>query len=610
MEAPQLQSPPQSDRDKDEEYPPFLDFGMIKPPRHRWTDPQREVLCVLRRFYSLAKKDETAIFNYIFDAEIEGFKNGLPVTTVNTQHYDMVLRRHVIWISVNSAPLADDEEYKECRRIIEIASTELGIPLNRKNCDDRPVKLPKYPGFQLLQSFFCPRTTSDPDADSTYTAPEPATVPAAVPATAPAAEPAEPGYARGAEFCKPGMKPRHTRTQERPQILYRFFNEQSNGVNDPQHFSSGLANTMHPSFYNRGDIDAMAKTHLSRYEIKSPFISTFSTLLPCVHRMLTKGQNSRVSIIDASKLQQNGIFSAQDILSKDPLSSDITPGYCGWSEWLIWREIPESSIVCTITRSDLLNIAEIHHDIGSILQIKDIMSFTYNRKPLHHKLRASPTKFNNAAGVTVGKFLGIVNLPVEYINQVALKIAHGWRFTRETRYAPDDEFLDGVQVGYSNSALTSATAITTPPITPQKSGRKQEVIVIDDDDTDAEVNDQHGQEVVVIEDDEDVVVVVVEEMEEVEVMELDEEAEVMVIEDAEENYHHEHQINQEEEALDRFREELCRTIESESEMAGEITQRPGTAYRWESVEVEMGGNEAAANIFAQDRERVNRMMGW
>ncbi|EGE84937.1 hypothetical protein, variant [Blastomyces dermatitidis ATCC 18188] len=597
MEVPQLQSPSQSDRNNDEEYyPSFLDFGNIKPLRHRWTDPQREVLCVLRRFYSLAKKDETKIFNHIFDTEIVGFKDGLPVTTVNTQHYDMLYRRHLIWVSVNSASLADDEEYEECRRVIEIAATELGIHLHRRNRDDSPVK-PKGPGFQLLQSFFRPSTDGSLQSNPTPDADTYATHEVVEPAIEPAIEPAR---ARGAEFPRAGMKPRYDRTRTRPQILYRFFNSQSSGINDPQYFSSGLADTLHPSLYHQRDIEAMAKTHLSRYEVNSPFISTFSTLLPCVHRMLTKGQNSRVSIIDASKLDQNGIFSAQYILSKEPLSSDITPGYYGWSEWLIWREIPESSIVCTITQSELLEIAELHHDIGSILQIKDIASFTYNRNPLHCKLRDSPTKFNNAAGVTVGKFLRIINLPVEYANQVAVKIAHGWRFTRETRYAQDDEFLDGVQLGYSNSTSASAIPFTTPPITPQKSERKQEIIVIDDD-TDAEVNDQHVQEVVVIEDDEDV------EVEDVDAMELDE---LVVIEDEEESHHHEHQINQAEEALDRFREELRRTIESESEVAEEVTQRAETTYRWQSVEVELGGNEAVANVFALDRERVNRMMGW
>ncbi|OJD25131.1 hypothetical protein ACJ73_03499 [Blastomyces percursus] len=192
MEVSQLQSPSRSDRSNDEEYPPFLDFGKIKPLRHRWTDPQREVLCVLGRFYSIARKDETEIFSYIFDTEIEGFKNGLPVTTVNTQHYDMLFRRHLIWVSVNSASLADDEEYKECRRVIEIAARELDV-----NLKSNPIP--------------------DANMDATHGAPEPAI---------------EPEYAGGAELPVAGMKPRYDRSQKRP--LYRFFNSQSSGINDPQ----------------------------------------------------------------------------------------------------------------------------------------------------------------------------------------------------------------------------------------------------------------------------------------------------------------------------------------------------------------------------------------
>ncbi|KKZ66479.1 hypothetical protein EMCG_07790 [[Emmonsia] crescens] len=89
-------------------------------------------------------------------------------------------------------------------------------------------------------------------------------------------------------------------------------------------------------------------------------------------KMLTQGQNARVSIIDVSKADQNEIFSVQDILRKDPLSSDITLEY------------------------KLLEISEIHHDIGSVLQIKDIKFFTYNCNSLHSHLRDSSTKVDKA----------------------------------------------------------------------------------------------------------------------------------------------------------------------------------------------------------------------
>ncbi|OJD18123.1 hypothetical protein AJ78_01841 [Emergomyces pasteurianus Ep9510] len=589
----QLQSSSHPDMDIDNAYPPFLDFGKIRPLRHKWTGPQCEVLCVLRQFYTYTKKEEAAIFNYLFEAEIEGdFRNGLPARTINTQWQSMLGRKHPIWISVNAISPSNDKEYKECRHIIELASTELNLHIRRKNHDNSRINV--YPEFQLLHSFFRTGTNAEPDPDTAAHLDEPEMD------IAPRCECA-------VEFEKPSTKSRYG-IQPKPQILYRFFNSQSNGMNNPQYFASGLACTQHPAFYNHHDIETMAITHLSRFEVNTPFISTFATLLPCVHRMLTKSQSANVSIIDASQLNQNMIFSAADILRKYPLSSDITARYFGWSEWLIWREIPESSIVCTIAESELLEIAKAHDDISSVLQIADITS--YKTHALHSRLKKSPTKLDKPAGMTVGKFLKLINLPAEYIEQVAKKIAHGWRFTRTTQYFRYDEFLEGVHLGYDYSApnglkLTSENnmACTTPPIIPEKSNLNAEVIVIDDD-TDVEV--KYGQEVVVIDDEEEHVEVVA-----VEGEGLDE-VEIVAVECEDIANHTDN--NHEQVAMDRFQDKLPRTLESESDIADGImlTQTPEATYQWEPVQIEMGGtgNEAIASMFELDRERVNQIMGW
>ncbi|EER42665.1 conserved hypothetical protein [Histoplasma capsulatum H143] len=563
------QSLSKSDMDSVEKYPSFLDFGRIKIPRHKWTDQQRVVLCVLRQFYALEKKDEAEIFNHIFEPELEDFENGLPVTTVNTQCHHMMIKNHPIWVSVNLTSLSDDE-YKECRRIIELASMELDIYLRQRSFDDGQVN---------------PNSDEDVNPHESLEKPEPVT---------------EPGHSLVARLPRTSIRLGYGGAKT-PQILYRFFNSQSIGINTPKYFACGLANTLHHSLYNQHDIEAMAKTHLSRVEVNSPFISTFSALLPCVHRMLTRSQNSGVSIVDASKLDQNGIFSAGNILRKDPLSSDITPGYSGWSEWLIWKEIPESCIVCTITESELLAIAEMHHDIGSLLQIQDIKSFKYNRKPLHRKLRNSSTKFDKAAGETVGKFLRGIGLPVEYTEQVAMKIAYGWRFTRTAKYDSCDDFLEGVRLGYGSAQLDNTPTIATPPMMPEKPTKKQEFIVINED-TDVEVYDDYRQEVVVIEDDEDEVVeVVIVEDSEADEMDVVVVEKGMAIAEAK-NHDIGHQIidqeenddddddddgdddeeEEEEDSLDRLQDELRHAIESESKGAPAITfaERVGTTYRW------------------------------
>ncbi|OAX82212.1 hypothetical protein ACJ72_03433 [Emergomyces africanus] len=600
----QLQIPSQSD----EESLSFLDFGKIHSPRHKWTGPQREVLCVLRRFYAYTKKEEAAIFNYLFETEIEGFKNGLPISTVHTQWHHLTWSKHPIWISVNATSPFNDE-YKECCHIIELASTVLDISVCRRACDDGH---PTYPGFQLLQSFFRP----SPEADLRYNQTSDTNVEPDNDTEARVSKPEmdiEPRRECGAEFEKPRMKSRYG-SQQKPQILYRFFNSESGGINNPQYFASGMVCTLHPSLYNQCDIEMMAKTHLSRFKVNSPFISTSAALLSCVHKMLTKNQNAYVSIIDVSKLDQSMIFSAEDILGNNPLSSDITRGYFGWSEWLIWREIPEPSVVCTIAESKFLEIAKLHSDIGSVLQVADIKSFTYNRRPLHSLLRNSPTKLDKPTGAIVGKFLKLINLPMEYIEQVATKISHGWRFTR-TRFPRYEEFFEGVRVGYAYSTaptLDHTIAYETPPITPEKSVQKAEVIVIDDD-TDVEAEHVYEQEVVVIEDEEEHMEIVVVEDEDEELEEVKIVAAVGPEEAA--NYEIAMQSNSHEQVtMDRFQIEFRRTIESGSDIVDEITPTPTpqSTYQWQSVQIEMGGtgNETVVSIFERDRERVNRMMGW
>ncbi|KAG5296480.1 hypothetical protein I7I50_09662 [Histoplasma capsulatum G186AR] len=54
------------------------------------------------------------------------------LSTVNTQCYHMMFKNHPIWVSVNLTSLSNDE-YKDCRRIIELASTELGIYLHQQS---------------------------------------------------------------------------------------------------------------------------------------------------------------------------------------------------------------------------------------------------------------------------------------------------------------------------------------------------------------------------------------------------------------------------------------------------------------------------------------------
>ncbi|ODH48417.1 hypothetical protein GX48_05509 [Paracoccidioides brasiliensis] len=527
------------------EYPKFLDFSKVQKPRHHWDGSQREIVCVARRFYSLTLKQETAIFNYMFasDLQKEGFLSGLPVTTLNSQCHDMVRNKHPIWVSVNSSPHSHggDDEYREARRLIEMVCIELGIEISKK-----PNTYPQVKGCQLLKSFF-----NIPDAkkadelmlEQTFETETEAEL-----NTEPQHErtPSTNLNSRRRTLHKKPFK------GKKPRIVYRFHNAQSRGINSPSIraavWATGPSHIQHPSLLDQRILANLAKSHLSRYTIPSPFISTYATLLPTIHRMLTKSNCSMVSIIDASKLNQQMLFSAQELLEKDPLGPEITKvGYLGWQEWLVWGSISEEAIICTISHLQLLNIVDLNPDIESVLQTQTIKLYVHNRLPLKTKLRACHTKVDAPHGKVIGRFLRMVNLPLEYIEDVALGITRGWLFTR-SHTNTNDEFLGGVRQGY-----TECSAYVTPPITPQKPEKQPEIIVIDDELSKGGVTLDRFQE------------------------ELRRTAET----------------------------------EPESESETPEVQHSERGSQWETVYVEMNeGNENFARVFELDRERVNRVMGW
>ena len=61
------------------------------------------ILCCLKRFFDLSNRDITKIFNNIYETKIrnEGFPDGLPRSTVNTQWEDIRRKRHPDFILVH-----------------------------------------------------------------------------------------------------------------------------------------------------------------------------------------------------------------------------------------------------------------------------------------------------------------------------------------------------------------------------------------------------------------------------------------------------------------------------------------------------------------------------
>ncbi|KAK2772097.1 hypothetical protein FQN53_004776 [Emmonsiellopsis sp. PD_33] len=439
-----------------EVYPPFLDFWNIPNRRHKWCHIEREVLAVLRRFYTLTTTQETKIFNHMFaeQLKLEGYKDGLRRSSIRCQIYDLERLEHPVWLSVHSTPLEDmNDEYDSARHFIKLAADELGIDLRRRMDTGSAVQQQHhlYPGFLKLRSFFdieAPEHETTPSSEVPGTNFDFTTI-----TTSTLESPTRSSTNVGIPNPEPAARP-SPRSSYKPQIVYRFYNADSSGVNTPTYFSaalwaSGPSHIPHPCLVDERILASTAKTHLSRYNIKSPFISTFETPLPAVHRMLTKGNNASFAVIDLSMLDQSKIFSARAILKKDPLGEDITHGcgYDGRSDWLIWGDIPESCIICTIPEEKFRHITSMNEDISCLLQVEDIQSFKVNRWGLKQRLSSSPTEIEYASGEVVGKFLRLAGLPEEYGDVVAGRICQAWKFcwTNELGYK---RYLMGVHAAY------------------------------------------------------------------------------------------------------------------------------------------------------------------
>jgi hypothetical protein len=104
-------------------------------PRHKWERQDREVLCLLYRFYNNSAKDLTAIFNYLFKdcLEREKFKNGLPSTTLATQWHDMRAgaNGNDLWRKINIDQTLMDcrTQYGDIKNSIEDVACALGLEL-------------------------------------------------------------------------------------------------------------------------------------------------------------------------------------------------------------------------------------------------------------------------------------------------------------------------------------------------------------------------------------------------------------------------------------------------------------------------------------------------
>lgn len=247
------------------------------------------------------------------------------------------------------------------------------------------------------------------------------------------------------------------RTSNVPNLTWRFANDDSMGVNHrsgyiAEAFINKIGMIPGPKDLAR-EFPEFIKHHVKREKIPTSFISTSVDPLVPFHRAMTSGKNAFVALIDTDQINPEHIFYMKDLMRKYNI---YTPGYRGAAEYVIWGTICRAAIVVSFKADDLLVIAEQHHDIQTALQL-DIISQSTTTKRLHDKLAGRTYGSDNAVGNTIGKFLRLIRLQRDYIEDVARALNSSWSFAKAEDLTG---FLCGVRQGYQ--AITVAPPLFVP----------------------------------------------------------------------------------------------------------------------------------------------------
>lgn len=436
-------------------------------PQHRWTQEERLLLCSARRFFDLSYKDIAKIFNHIYATKIraEGFFEGLPAKTLNTQYEDLKKRDHKDWravhydVNFDQGPSLFHHIIEKIRHASQVL--HIGLVARARDLVRSPQGRPIIPQSRTSQqSSVIPRQdgilrapADNPilhspviDQDRLETS-EASTQPSQTPQVPKSISKRIRSFKLNSNTEKP------IRPSQIPNLLWRFANDESQGIN---HRCGFVAKEFLDDIFNIPPIEERTKEfgewvrqHVTRKKMSSALISTSVDPLVVIHRAVTQNKYAFFSLIDSSQIDSQHIFHMQDMIRQ----FDVwTPGYRGTKEYVVYGCICRSAIVTSIRTDELLKIAETHPDIRAALQLEIIASSPNCKDQLYEKLKEKIFESDFAVGATIGKLLRLCRLPLEYVDDVAALLNKSWSFTSSDDTA---EFSRGASQGFQTNTELS-----------------------------------------------------------------------------------------------------------------------------------------------------------
>lgn len=499
-------------------HPPSCNYtALSRKSRHNWSLEEREALCILRRWYCNSWKELGRIFNAYFTGKSQS--DNIPEVTGSALSMQFLeMQRHRVksqaFESVFIETLFADESrtWDAVRRDLEQSARAIGIPLIRKLYEDREellkiceevpkcLKRKKFTNCtdSVLGSFAYRSDGEEsgpatPAKRSRYLTPSPTPQKGSKALTKVNSTQYDSGARKKQHKLTPatpqslrrpsqhGIRSPKTDPQSkncfgpealpmdrddislgqfnqlpRPRIVFRFYDNNSSGVNTPTGMRAGLFQDSRLPLSPPPEIDTKAFRkeaikHFSWTREPTPFISMCQSILPALHRGLLSSMDASIAVIDlhtVSRSQEwnhSKVYVAGHIIKRLGLRQEVY-GYRGRSEWLVWGMIDKNAIITTFKVEALRRFLARSPDVSIVLHFTEIES-SRNAKEYREKLKGNVNYVGRASGRVIGKFLACTGLPDSYVESAAKKISRDWQLHGNTSLPRLRAYLEGVQFG-------------------------------------------------------------------------------------------------------------------------------------------------------------------
>ncbi|MCJ1380617.1 hypothetical protein MMC17_003725 [Xylographa soralifera] len=243
-------------------------------------------------------------------------------------------------------------------------------------------------------------------------------------------------------------------------MVFRFYDSNSQGINSATGFLAGdLERTpiTQPGLFSKAFLGP-AENHLRRFHVPTPFISVWDSLLPALHRGLRSDAyssgNAYVAIIDAEQLNighsseyAKAIRVREIVHELKRCGRYLDMRYWGSSEYLVYREIPQSAVLTTFSIDSLREYMEARPAVEQMLRLHGI-EVAARQIEYNAHLKATALPMSLFAGQTIGHFLAFIGLPQPNLELLALKMSWVWKFGSAANQERKVAYLEGVQQGY------------------------------------------------------------------------------------------------------------------------------------------------------------------